>query len=89
MTVTRKGKKGTQCSSVYTISAVPEPVNIITLAMCWALPAKYTPGCLLNIHGIYSYGAVCICVRLLNKSMCSCLVGDNSLCICLCRIVFW
>lgn len=57
----------------------------ILFTVCQAPSAEYTPGCLLTQQsGIHSH-TLCTCLQ--DKSMRACLVGDNSLFICLCVIV--
>lgn len=90
----------TQCSAVYISTATaleydnsvetgytdPELPVLSLFAVCQALSAEYTPGCLLTQwSGIYPHNTVCVCLQ--SKSMWACLFGDNSLCIRLCIIV--
>ena len=91
----------TQCSAVLYISSATAPeydnsvetgytepqLPVLSLfAVCQALSAEYTPGCLLTQRSaIHSHNAVSVWLQ--SKSMRACLVGDNSLCICLCIIV--
>ena len=58
-------------------------------AVCQALSAEYTPGCLLTQwSGICSHNALCVRVCASRTNLCEQVwFWDNSLCICLCIIV--